>query len=107
MWRVRQDHAASGPSGTRRDRGTGQPGRLDAGRDHLGLRCRIPGGLTLELRAGPGLPTVQAAGRFLAPAGGYFPDLLDTPADEAGLVGAALAEIGRGAACLRWYRPSG
>ena len=50
---------------------------------------------------------MQAAGRFLAPAGGYFPDLLDTPADEAGLVGAALAEIGRGAACLRWYRPSG
>jgi hypothetical protein len=27
-----------------------------------------PGGLTLELRPGPGLPAVQAAGRFLAPA---------------------------------------
>ena len=60
-----------------------------------------PRGLTLELRPGPGLPTVQAAGRFLAPAGRYFPDLLDAPVDEAGLVGAALAEIGRGAAWVK------
>jgi hypothetical protein len=44
---------------------------------------------------------VQAAGRFLAPAGRYFPDLLDAPVDEAGLVGAALAEIGRGAAWVK------
>jgi hypothetical protein len=41
---------------------------------------------------------VQAAGRFLAPAGRYFPDLLDAPVDEVGLVDAALAEIGQGAA---------
>ena len=34
-----------------------------------------PRGLTLQLRPGPGLPAVQAAGRFLAPAGRYFPDL--------------------------------
>lgn len=60
-----------------------------------------PGGLTLELRPGPGLPAVQAAGRFLAPAGRYFPDLLDTPVDEASLVSAALAEIGRGAAWVK------
>jgi hypothetical protein len=50
-----------------------------------------PGGLALELRPGPGLPAVQAAGRFLAPAGRYSPDLLDTPVDEVSLVSAALA----------------
>src|SRR6266536_1421507 len=60
-----------------------------------------PGGLTLQLRVGPGLPAVQAAGRFLAPAGRYFPDLLDAPVDEAGLVSAALAEIGRGASWVK------
>ena len=60
-----------------------------------------PRGLTLQLRPGPGLPAVQAAGRFLAPAGRYFPDLLDAPVEEAGLVGAALAEIGRGAAWVK------
>ena len=60
-----------------------------------------PRGLTLKLRPGPGLPAVQAAGRFLAPAGRYIPGLLDAPVDEAGLVGAALAEIGRGAAWVK------
>jgi imidazolonepropionase-like amidohydrolase len=45
-----------------------------------------PGGLTLQLGSGPGMPALQAAGRFLAPAGPYFPDLLDAPVDEAGLV---------------------
>ena len=59
------------------------------------------GGVTLELGPGPGLPVLQAAGRFLAPAGRYFPDLLDAPVPEADLVGAALAEIGRGA---RWVK---
>jgi hypothetical protein len=42
------------------------------------------------------MPVLQAAGRFLAPAGRYFPDLLRAPVEEAGLVSAALAEIGRG-----------
>jgi imidazolonepropionase-like amidohydrolase len=60
-----------------------------------------PRGLTLQLRPGPGLPAVQAAGRFLAPDGRYFPDLLDTPVEEADLVGAALAEIGKGAAWVK------
>ncbi len=59
------------------------------------------GGLTLELGSGPGLPVVQAAGRFLAPPGRYFPDLLDAPVPEANLVSAAAAEIGRGA---RWVK---
>jgi imidazolonepropionase-like amidohydrolase len=60
-----------------------------------------PGGVTLELRSGPGMPVLQAAGRFLAPAGRYFPDLLDAPVKEANLVSAAVAEIGRGA---RWVK---
>jgi hypothetical protein len=55
-----------------------------------------PGGVTLELRSGPGMPVLQAAGRFLAPAGRYFPDLLDAPVTEADLVSAAVTEIGRG-----------
>ena len=38
-----------------------------------------PGGVTLEISSGPGLPALQAAGRFLAPAGRYFPDLLGAP----------------------------
>jgi imidazolonepropionase-like amidohydrolase len=57
--------------------------------------------VTLELRPGPGLPVVQAAGRFLAPPGRYFPDLLEAPMTEADLVSAALTEIGRGA---RWVK---
>src|SRR6266849_8095024 len=60
-----------------------------------------PGGVTLQLTPGPGLPTLQAAGRFLAPAGRYFPDLLDAPVAEADLVTCALAEVGRGA---RWVK---
>jgi imidazolonepropionase-like amidohydrolase len=59
------------------------------------------GGVTLELSSGPGLPLVQAAGRFLAPAGRYFPDLLDAPAPEANLVSAAVTEIGRGAGWVK------
>jgi imidazolonepropionase-like amidohydrolase len=59
------------------------------------------GGATLELGPGPGQPLVQAAGRFLAPAGRYFPDLLDTPVPEANLIDAALAEIRRGASWVK------
>jgi imidazolonepropionase-like amidohydrolase len=59
------------------------------------------GGVTLELGSGPGMPVLQAAGRFLAPAGRYFPDLLDAPVTEADLVRAAIAEIGRGAGWVK------
>jgi imidazolonepropionase-like amidohydrolase len=59
------------------------------------------GGLTLQLTPGPGMPTLQAAGRFLAPAGRYYPDLLGAPVDEASLVSAAVAEIARGAAWVK------
>lgn len=60
-----------------------------------------PGGLTLTLPAADGLPTVVAAGRFLAPPGRYFPELLIEPVEEAELVDAALAEVRRGAAWVK------
>jgi imidazolonepropionase-like amidohydrolase len=60
-----------------------------------------PGGVTLELTAGPGMPVLQAAGRFLAPAGRYYRQVLGEPVSEADLVGCALAEIGRGAAWVK------
>jgi imidazolonepropionase-like amidohydrolase len=60
-----------------------------------------PRGLTLTLPAEPGLPAVRAAGRFLAPAGRYFPELLGEPVGEADLVNAALAEVRRGATWVK------
>jgi hypothetical protein len=60
-----------------------------------------PGGMTLSLTIGPGMPVLQAAGRFLAPAGRYPPGLLGEPVAEADLVSCALAEIGRGAAWVK------
>src|SRR5262245_4353004 len=60
-----------------------------------------PGGVTLEIRSAPGMPALQAAGRFLAPEGRYFPDLLGQPMAEADLVSCALAEVGRGAAWVK------
>jgi imidazolonepropionase-like amidohydrolase len=60
-----------------------------------------PGGLSLELDREPGMPALEAAGRFLAPAGRYFPDLLVTPVAEDELVSAALHEIGRGATWVK------
>ncbi len=60
-----------------------------------------PGGLTLELQPEPGMPAVQAAGRFLAPAGRYYPELLVTPVAEADLVSAAVSEISRGATWVK------
>jgi len=60
-----------------------------------------PAGVTLSVGSAPGMPAVQAAGRFLAPAGRYYPDLLDAPVAEADLVGRALAEVGRGATWVK------
>jgi hypothetical protein len=59
-----------------------------------------PGGLTLDLRPGPGMPAVQPAGCRHRPAA-TSRDLLDTPVDEASLVSAALAEVGHGAAWVK------
>jgi imidazolonepropionase-like amidohydrolase len=60
-----------------------------------------PGGVSLELESEPGMPMLQAAGRFLAPAGRYFPELLGSPVGEADLVSAGLGELDRGA---RWVK---
>jgi len=57
-----------------------------------------PGGLTLEVPIEHDMPWAQAAGRFLAPEGRYYPELLGAPVSEAELVRCALAEIDRGRA---------
>ena len=55
-----------------------------------------PGGLVLQLDLPIGMPRLQAAGRFLAPAGRYFPALLPEGAPEQQLTELALGELGRG-----------
>ena len=49
----------------------------------------------------PGLPELSAAGRFLAPEGRYFPDLLVEGVAEEQLVAAAIAELDRGATWVK------
>ena len=60
-----------------------------------------PGGSVLKLDLVPGMPRLQAAGRFLAPAGRYFPALLPEEAPQHQLTELALAELARGA---RWVK---
>jgi imidazolonepropionase-like amidohydrolase len=60
-----------------------------------------PAGVTLSVASGPGQPQVRAAGRFLAPAGRYFPQLLVEPVGDNELISAALDEIGRGATWVK------
>jgi imidazolonepropionase-like amidohydrolase len=60
-----------------------------------------PGGMALDLTPDPGLPRLQAAGRFLAPAGQYFPALLTEGVPQERLTDLALAELARGA---RWVK---
>jgi imidazolonepropionase-like amidohydrolase len=60
-----------------------------------------PGGLVLQLDLAPGMPRLQAAGRFLAPAGRYFPALLPEGAPEQRLTELALGELARGG---RWVK---
>jgi imidazolonepropionase-like amidohydrolase len=55
-----------------------------------------PGGLVLQLDLAPGMPRLQAAGRFLAPPGRYFPALLPEGAPEQRLTELALGELARG-----------
>src|SRR6516165_11324812 len=55
-----------------------------------------PGGSVLQLDLVPGMPRLQAAGRFLAPAGRYFPALLPEGVPEQRLTELALAELARG-----------
>ncbi|HXW44370.1 MAG TPA: amidohydrolase family protein [Streptosporangiaceae bacterium] len=60
-----------------------------------------PGGLVLQLDITAGMPSVQAAGRFLAPPGRYFPALLPEGVPEEQLTELALGELARGA---RWVK---
>ncbi len=60
-----------------------------------------PGGLVLDVDLTAGMPRLQAAGRFLAPAGRYFPALLAEEAAESQLTELALGELARGA---RWVK---
>ena len=60
-----------------------------------------PGGSVLGLELRSGMPRVQAAGRFLAPAGRYFPALLPEDAPQERLTELALAELARGG---RWVK---
>jgi imidazolonepropionase-like amidohydrolase len=60
-----------------------------------------PGGLVLQLDLAAGMPRLQAAGRFLAPAGRYFPALLPEEAPERRLTELALGELARGG---RWVK---
>lgn len=60
-----------------------------------------PGGLALTLEPARGLPRLQAAGRFLAPAGQYFPQLLPEGAPAERVAELAVAELARGA---RWVK---
>jgi imidazolonepropionase-like amidohydrolase len=60
-----------------------------------------PGGVTLDVRSAPGLPTVLAAGRFLAPEDRYFPGLLPEPAPAELLTDLALGELARGASWVK------
>jgi imidazolonepropionase-like amidohydrolase len=60
-----------------------------------------PGGSVLQLDLLPGMPRLQAAGRFLAPAGQYFPALLPEDAPQQRLTELALGELRRGG---RWVK---
>ena len=60
-----------------------------------------PGGSVLGLDLVPGMPRLQAAGRFLAPPGRYFPSLLPQGAPQQRLTELALAELARGG---RWVK---
>jgi imidazolonepropionase-like amidohydrolase len=59
------------------------------------------GGSVLQLDLVPGMPRLQAAGRFLAPAGRYFPALLPAAAPPQRLTELAMGELARGA---RWVK---
>ena len=60
-----------------------------------------PGGSVLDLDLVPGMPRMQAAGRFLAPAGRYYPALLPEGAPQRRLTELAVGELARGG---RWVK---
>src|SRR5215467_12251033 len=60
-----------------------------------------PDGSVLSLDLVPGMPRLQAAGRFLAPEGRYYPALLPEGAPEQRLTELAMGELARGG---RWVK---
>lgn len=60
-----------------------------------------PGGAILDLTHRADMPYMTAAGRFLAPAGRYFPELLPAPAPADELKALALGELRRGAGWVK------
>lgn len=60
-----------------------------------------PGGSTLTLDLLTGMPRIQAAGRFLAPGGQYFPTLLPEGTPRERLTELALAQLSRGAVWVK------
>jgi imidazolonepropionase-like amidohydrolase len=60
-----------------------------------------PGGSVLQLDLDPGMPRLQAAGRFLAPPGRYYPALLPEGVPQDQLTELALGELARGG---RWVK---
>ncbi len=60
-----------------------------------------PGGSVLQLDLVAGMPRLHAAGRFLAPAGRYFPALLPDDVPQEQLTELALSELARGS---RWVK---
>lgn len=94
----------SGPSGPAPDDVSGTSATLVAWAQSGVTLVRdvgSPGGLTLDLSVDDRHPPLIAAGRFLAPPGRYFPDLLVDPVEEEDLVAAAVAELGRGATWVK------
>jgi imidazolonepropionase-like amidohydrolase len=90
----------------------GEPVALDAGAMRANLRqahtagvtairdTGSPGSVTLELAASAEGAGLRACGRFLAPAGRYYP-ALHVPVPRAELVAAALAEVRAGATWIK------
>ncbi|MBV9871752.1 MAG: amidohydrolase family protein [Frankiaceae bacterium] len=60
-----------------------------------------PGGVTLDITPTAGSPLYVSAGRFLAPAGRYFPELLVEPVEVEELTAAAVAEVDKGATWVK------
>jgi hypothetical protein len=63
------------------------------------------GGSVLQLDLVPGMPRLQAAGRFLAPPGRYFPALLPEAAPQEQLAELAVGELARSAPRYQPARP--
>lgn len=92
--------AASGPAARSLEETEAELDRWGAGGVTYARDVGSPRGVTLEVSMQPGRPLVQAAGRFFAPAGRYFPGMADGVEPE-DLAEQVRVEISRGA---RWIK---